>query len=204
MPLVSYAEGDMMFSWLQFLSYSGVMAITPGPNNLMSMSNAGNLGFRNAVGFNFGVWTGFSIVSLICAVFCSTLSAVFPQIEMPMLILGAGYMLYLAWKIFRSSAVEERKAGAGSFASGLLLQFVNPKIYVNCIVSMQTYILPVFFGNWVAIIGFALLLAFMGFVCTLLWALFGAAFKLLFSKYAKITNTLMALLLVYCAVSLFL
>ena len=48
------------------------------------------------------------------------------------------------------------------------------------------------------------LLAFIGFVFTLCWSLFGSAFKLLFSKYAKITNSIMALLLVYCAVSLFL
>ena len=31
-----------------------------------------------------------------------------------------------------------------------------------------------------------------------------ALFKLLFSRYARVTNTVMALLLVYCAVSLFL
>lgn len=193
-----------MFSWLQFLSYTCVMAITPGPNNLMSMSNAGKLGFRKAVSFNFGVWTGFSVVALLSAIFCTTLSALVPQIELPMRILGAGYMLYLAWKTFRSGTVEEKDAGKGSFLLGLLLQFVNPKIYINCIVSMQTYILPHFAGKWAIVIAFALLVAFIGFVCTLLWALFGSAFRLLFSKYAKITNTVMALLLAYCAVSLFL
>ena len=193
-----------MFHWGQFFSYSGVMAITPGPNNLMSMSNAGQFGIKKAIGFNFGVWLGFSLVALVSAVFCSTLSALFPQIKLPMLILGAGYMLYLAWKIFRSSTVEEKSDGKGSFLSGLLLQFVNPKIYINCIVSMQNYILPHFAGKWGAVVAFALLVAFMGFLCTLLWALFGSAFRLLFSKYAKITNTVMALLLVYCAVSLFL
>jgi len=193
-----------VFSWLQFLSYTCVMAITPGPNNLMSMSNAGKLGFRKAVRFNFGVWTGFSVVALLSAIFCTTLSALVPQMELPMRILGAGYMLYLAWKTFRSGKVQEKDAGKGSFFSGLLLQFVNPKIYINCIVSMQNYILPYFAGKWGAVISFALLVAFIGFVCTLLWALFGSAFRLLFSKYAKIANTVMALLLVYCAVSLFL
>ena len=193
-----------MFSWIPFLSYTCVMAVTPGPNNLMSMSNAGKMGLRKAIGFNYGVWTGFSIVSLLSAAFCTTLSALLPQIELPMLILGAGYMLYLAWKIFRSSAVEEKQAGKGTFLSGFFLQFVNPKIYINCIVSMQTYILPHFAGKWAAVAAFALLLAFIGFVCTLLWGAFGSAFKLLFSRYAKFTNTVMALLLVYCAVSLFL
>ena len=38
-----------MFSWLNFLSYAVVTAVTPGPNNLMSLSNAGRLGFRRAL-----------------------------------------------------------------------------------------------------------------------------------------------------------
>ena len=122
-----------------------------------------------------------------------------------MLVIGAAYMLYLAWKTFRSPPVaeggEQTKSG---FLSGLVLQFVNPKIYIYCIVSMEAYILPYYQGNWPALVGFALLLAFIGFIFTLCWALFGSVFKLFFSKYARATNTIMALLLVYCAVSLFL
>lgn len=113
-------------------------------------------------------------------------------------------MLWLAWKTFKSSSVVEENDHHGNFISGLLLQFVNPKIYIYCIISMEAYILPYYQGEFITLIFFALLLAFIGFVFTLLWALFGSVFKVLFSKYAKITNTIMALLLVYCAVSLFL
>ena len=44
-----------MFSWINFLSYAVVTAVTPGPNNLMSLSNAGRLGFRRALPFNLGI-----------------------------------------------------------------------------------------------------------------------------------------------------
>jgi len=70
--------------------------------------------------------------------------------------------------------------------------------------SMEAYILPYFNGQVYALLGFALLLAFIGFAFTLLWSAFGSVFKWLFSKHAKAVNTIMALLLVYCAVSLFL
>lgn len=193
-----------MFSWLNFLSYAVVTAVTPGPNNIMSMSNAGRLGFRKSFPFNLGIWIGFSIVMLICTFFCNTLSAVIPKIKIPMLVLGAVYMLYLSWKTFRSSSVIEENHSKSGLFSGLLLQFVNPKIYIYCIVSMEAYILPYYQGQWGPLVFFALLLAFIGFAFTLCWSLFGSVFKLLFSKYAKITNTIMALLLVYCAVSLFL
>ena len=193
-----------MFSWFHFLSYAVVTAVTPGPNNLMSLSNAGRLGFRRAFPFNLGVWAGFSVVMVMCSVFCSALSELIPWIKTPMLFLGAAYMLWLAWKTWRSGPVEDADGGRGSFWSGALLQFVNPKIYIYCVVSMEAYILPYYQGNWGALFLFALLLAFIGFVFSLLWALFGSVFQLLFSKYARFTNTVMALLLVYCALSLFL
>ena len=139
-----------MFSWVNFLSYAVVTAVTPGPNNLMSMSNAGRLGFKS------------------------------PPVT------------------------DEDGQGKGGFVSGLALQFVNPKIYIYCIVSMEAYILPYYQGQWPELTLFTLLLAFIGFVFTLCWALFGSVFRMLFLKYARVTNTVMALLLVYCAVSLFL
>lgn len=37
-----------MFSWVSFLSYVVATAVTPGPNNIMSMSNASRLGFRKS------------------------------------------------------------------------------------------------------------------------------------------------------------
>lgn len=193
-----------MFSWMHFLSYAVVTAVTPGPNNIMSMSNASRLGFRKSFPFNLGIWAGFSVVMLICTFFCNTLSEWIPRIKTPMLGIGAAYMLWLAWKTFRSDATIREDHSRSGFLSGFVLQFVNPKIYIYCIVSMEAYILPFYQGQWRALVFFALLLAFIGFVFTLCWSLFGSVFRLLFSKYAKITNTIMALLLVYCALSLFL
>ena len=93
-------------SWLHFLSYAVVTAVTPGPNNIMSMSNAGRLGFRRSFPFNLGIWAGFSLVMLLCTLFCGTLSSLIPKIKMPMLFIGAAYMLWLAWKTFRSPPLE--------------------------------------------------------------------------------------------------
>ncbi len=193
-----------MFSWINFLSYAIITAVTPGPNNIMSMSNAGRVGFRRSFPFNLGIGAGFSIVMLICTFFCSTLSTVVPKIKMPMLVIGALYMLRLAHITFKSPTVIEEDCTRIGFSSGLTLQFINPKIYIYGIVSMEAYILPYYHNEWGALIFFALLLAAIGFSFTVCWSLFGSVFKLLFSKYARITNTVMALLLVYCAVSLFL
>lgn len=192
-----------MFNWISFLTYVIITAITPGPNNIMSMSNASRLGFKKSFRFNLGIWVGFTAVMLICTALSTVLYNLLPLIKMPMLIIGAAYMLYLAFKTFKSSSDMQENHIKSGFVSGLFLQFINPKIYIYCIVSMEAYILPFYQDNILKLFGFAVFLSTAGFLCTLCWAAFGSLFKLLFSRYAKITNTIMALLLVYCAVSLF-
>lgn len=193
-----------MFRWVPFLTYAIVTAITPGPNNIMSMSNGNRKGFTGAFSFNLGILVGFSAVMVLCTMFCSLLSTWIPKIKLPMLIAGACYMLYLAWETFCSSDAIEENHSRDGFLSGLLLQFINPKIYIYCIMSMEAYILPFYSGQILPLLGFALLLALIGFIATLLWSAFGSLFKWLFSQHAKLVNTVMALLLVYCAISLFL
>lgn len=192
-----------MFNWINFLTYAIITAITPGPNNIMSMSNASRLGFKKSLPFNIGILVGFSIVMLACTLFSSLFSFVLPKIKMPMLIIGAIYMLYLSWKTLTSTPEIQDIQVRSGFVSGLFLQFVNPKIYIYCIISMEVYILPHYSNYLFPLFGFAILLAFIGFSFTLCWSAFGTIFKQIFSKYGKFTNTIMALLLVYCAISLF-
>ena len=120
-----------MFSATSFLIYCFVSAYTPGANNLLSMSYAARLGFRRSVRFNFGITAGFLIVMSLCTLFTSTLYTYLPKIKFFMQILGCVYMLYLAWKVWRSSGkLEEMSENEASFLSGLVLQFMNPKIYI--------------------------------------------------------------------------
>ena len=192
-----------MFPWFSFLTYAITTAVTPGPNNIMSMSNGSRKGFRGAMPFTFRIWVGFTAVMLLCTAFCGVLSSLIPKIKLPMLILGALYMLYLAWETLRSTGVEEDHSREG-FLAGLLLQFVNPKIYIYCIMSMEAYILPLYSDQPLTLLVFDLLLSFIGFVFTIAWTVFGSVFQTLFSRHARVVNTILALLLVYCAVSLFL
>ncbi len=193
-----------MFSATSFLIYCFVSAYTPGANNLLSMSYAARLGFRRSVRFNFGITAGFLIVMSLCTLFTSTLYTYLPKIKFFMQILGCVYMLYLAWKVWRSSGkLEEMSENEASFLSGLVLQFMNPKIYVYAITAMSLYILPVFRSPF-SLAGFTLVLTIIGASGTYVWALFGTVFCNFFSKHTKAVNLVMALLLVYCALSLFL
>lgn len=192
-----------MFPVSDFLIYCFITAYTPGANNLLSMSNAARLGFRKSVFFNFGITMGFLIVMTVCTLFSSTLYSALPKVKFYMQLLGAAYMLYLAWKVWKTSSdleVESRKES--SFLSGMVLQFMNPKIYIYAITAMSLYILPLY-HSVVALIVFVLILTIIGASGSYVWALFGSAFCRFFVKHTKGVNLVMALLLVYCAVSLF-
>lgn len=191
-----------MFYLYDFLIYCFITAYTPGANNLLSMSNAIRLGFRRSIRFNFGILAGFAAVMSVCTVFSATLYSALARVKIVMQILGAAYMLYLAWKVWKSSSELSAGGGEASFLSGMVLQFANPKIYIYAITAMSLYVLPVYHSA-AALAGFTVILSVIGASGSFVWALFGAAFCKIFSRHAKLVNTVMALLLVYCAVSLF-
>ncbi len=192
-----------MLDYISFLTYITVTAATPGPNNIMSMANAGTWGFKRSFPFNLGIWLGMTLVVLLCAVASNAVYGLIPSMQMPMQILGAVYMLYLGWKIFTSPASLERGHVPCLFSSGMFLQFINAKYYLYCIMSLQVYILPHYQGNMPALLAFSLLLSSTGFAFTVLWAFGGVVLSKLFTRHAKVVNTLLALCMVYCALSLF-
>ena len=193
-----------MFHLYDFIIYCFITAYTPGANNLLSMSNAIRLGFRQSVRFNFGILAGFAIVMSACTAFSVTLISFLPKVKIVMQILGAAYMLYLAWKVWKSSSELDADGGQeASFLSGMILQFANPKIYIYAITAMSLYILPIYHST-VALIGFTAVLSIIGASGSFIWALFGSAFCKFFSKHTKLVNATMALLLAYCAAALFL
>ena len=189
-----------MFDWVTFLTYAVLTTITPGPNTILSMSNGSRKGFFRGLPLNLGMWCGFTLVMLICAGLTSLLAAWIPVLKKPMLFLGAGYLLYLAWKTFTRSGEINQKESRGDFLTGLSMQFVNPKVMLYGVMSYEGYILPVFEGNYAVLAGFAVVLSTVGFVNGLLWSAGGSVFRYLFSRHGKIINTGMALLLCCCAV----
>ncbi|HIZ66367.1 MAG TPA: LysE family transporter [Candidatus Blautia pullicola] len=193
-----------MFPITDFFIYCFITAYTPGANNLLSMSNAARLGFKKSFKFNLGITAGFFIVMSVCTLFSSVLYSALPKIKFFMQILGAAYMLYLAWKIWKShSDLEIENEKTASFFAGMVLQFMNPKIYIYAITTMSLYILPVYHSA-ISLIGFTFVLTVIGASGSFVWALFGSIFCKFFARHTKAVNLIMAVLLVYCAISLFL
>ncbi len=192
-----------MPNFFGFFSYIFLTAFTPGPNNFMSMSNAARYGFVKSLRFNVGIFAGFMLVLSICAGFSSALFAALPAIKPYLKVVGAGYILWLAFHVLKSTYdYSGDTVATNTFTAGMLLQFINPKLYLYGITSLSVYVLPYYSQVYILAL-FILLLSAMGFVCTVIWSLFGSLFQKFLRNHTKAANLGMSLLLVYCAVALF-
>lgn len=194
-----------MPNFIAFLSYVFVTTFTPGPNNLMSMSNASRYGFKKSIFFSIGIFFGFFSIMAICSFFSVKLYNLIPSFKPIMTIIGAIYILWLAWKTYKSKPHSESSddKNTNTFLSGFLLQFVNAKVILYGITTVSTFIVP-YYKSVVVLSIFSVILAFVGFMSSCCWSVFGSVFQKVFIQNEKIVNTIMALLLVYCAISLFL
>lgn len=188
-----------------FLSYVIITTFTPGPNNIMSMSNASKYGLKKALPFNGGVFFGTFIIMALSSFLSSTLLNFIPSIKPVMTYIGVAYILWLAWKIYnsKSNAIDEKEKATNTFFKGVILQFVNPKVIIYGITITSTFIIP-YYKSAGILAAFSIFLAFVGFLSVSSWSIFGSILKRFFENHGKIINTLMALLLVYTAVSLLL
>ncbi|CAM3014595.1 LysE family transporter [Paenibacillus sediminis] len=190
---------------LSFLLYVFVTAFTPGPNNIMVMLSANKYGFKRTIKFCLGVGTGFLVIMILCSYLNVLLKNTIPKIEFSMNIFGSIYMLYLALKIiFSKEKNNERddKKNYGFFL-GMLLQFINPKVVLYGITATSTFIIPFNNSNF-SLILYSLFLAFVGFAGTVCWSVFGSLFQIFLTRYRNQFNMVMALLLLYSAVSILL
>ncbi|MCY8235192.1 LysE family transporter [Priestia endophytica] len=186
-----------------FLSYIIITSITPGPSNLLMMNEARKFGFKRSLPFNIGILSGFIVLGILTSLLTTSLYKWMPMIEPYFKVVGAVYLLYLAWKIaFSKGGKDEGIDNQSSFFSGLFFQILNVKSILYFLTAMSTFVLPYSRSN-ITILFFMSLTIVIGCVALLLWAVFGSAFKKIFSKYNKTINIVMCLLLIYSAITIF-
>ncbi|MEK4905739.1 LysE family transporter [Niallia sp. FSL M8-0099] len=191
--------------FLSFLLFVLVSSFTPGPNNFMAMSFANKYGFKKTIKFSLGVSAGFFVLALMCSIFNLLLISILPIIKVPLTILGVGYILFLAYKTLTSKGInnneENDETNKNLFLIGVLIQFINPKGILYGITVVSTFILP-YYTSYFSYFIFSLFLGIIGFLSSLCWSIFGSIFQKSLSKYQKPFNIIMALLLIYSAISI--
>jgi threonine/homoserine/homoserine lactone efflux protein len=180
-------------------SFAFVMAFTPGPNNVMLTASAANFGFVPSIPHMLGVTLGFVVLVAASGAGLGTLLVAAPSIQTVLKVVGAAYMLWLAWKVANAGAPGDgggANAKPLTFLQAAAFQWVNPKGVIIALGAIALYVSPAR-----PIADLSILLAVFGVVTlasTVTWSLFGVALGRLLQdrRRARIFNVCMALLLV--------
>lgn len=132
---------------IQFLTASVLLTISPGPDILYVLSSALRRGF--AVGFSIALGLCSGLVVHTALVGLGAAKAIEHNLMWQWIfkIFGAAYMLYLAYKVFRSPAqieIESSENQASRFgrlyAQGFLMNVLNPKVSLFFLAFLPQFI----------------------------------------------------------------
>ena len=184
-----------------FFIYSVINAFTPGPGNILALNTVTNYGYKKGRPLYWGIFAGYYVVQVICAVFVFGVSTFLPNLLGIMKYIGAAYILWLAVHIALSKPTTDTVEKSASFLKGFLLQFVNVKIYLFGITALTGYVTEYSASLWVLLL-FEIIIATIGTIATLTWIGMGVLIQRAYQKYYRVINIILALTLSECVYSM--
>lgn len=184
-----------------FFIYSVINAFTPGPGNILALNTVTNYGYKKGRPLYWGIFAGYYVVQVICAVFVFGVSTFLPDLLGIMKYIGATYILWLAVHIALSKPITSTVEKSASFLKGFLLQFVNVKIYLFGITALTGYVTEYSASLWVLLL-FEIIIATIGTIATLTWIGMGVLIQRAYQKYYRLINIILALTLSECVYSM--
>ena len=184
-----------------FFIYSVINAFTPGPGNILALNTVTNYGYKKGRPLYWGIFAGYYVVQVICAVFVFGVSTFLPELLGIMKYIGAAYILWLAVHIALSKPTTGTVEKSASFLKGFLLQFVNVKIYLFGITALTGYVTDYSASLWVLLL-FEIIIATIGTIATLTWIGMGVLIQRAYQKYYRAINMILALTLSECVYSM--
>lgn len=181
--------------------YSVINAFTPGPGNILALNTVTNYGYRKGRPLFWGIFAGYYVVQIICAIIVFGVSTFLPNMLGMMKYIGAAYILWLAIHIALSKPTTGDVEKSASFMKGFLLQFVNVKIYLFGITALTGYVTDYSASLWVLLL-FEIIIATIGTIATLTWVGMGVLIRKAYQKYYRVINIVLALTLLECVYSI--
>jgi threonine/homoserine/homoserine lactone efflux protein len=121
---------------ITFFLASVLLALAPGPDNIFVLTQSAIHGRSSGLAVVFGLCTGLvvhsSAVALGVAVIFQTSALAFSMLKL----IGAGYLVYLAWQAFRAPANEISSGNGGRinlwklYRRGIIMNITNPKVSI--------------------------------------------------------------------------
>lgn len=175
------SDGGMSLDQIiAFFLFAVVAAVTPGPGNVLLTATGAQAGLWRGLPCLLGVSSGAAALMFAAAASLGGLMQLHPLLLQGMRVMGAGFLLWLAWKIATAPVATEtaqKPPQPVGFIGAALLQWVNPKVWMVAAGAVATY-LPAGSGDegLLARAGvFALVFLAAALPSGFVWLAFGAA-----------------------------
>jgi threonine/homoserine/homoserine lactone efflux protein len=164
---------------LPFMLFAFVASITPGPTNILVLSNSARYGFKATLPIIFGACASAAVIVLLVGYGLGESLKQIPLLQYAMQWLGVTWLSYLAWQIYHSATDtfdsdvfgNQRRPGLLTAAG---LQWINPKTWM-----MAMAVVSVFTDNGADRFDHIVYLSFAFFVialpCMTAWAVLGSS-----------------------------
>jgi cysteine/O-acetylserine efflux protein len=176
-----------------------VVGYTPGPANIYSLTMAVRFGRAKSMRMWAGLFTGATIAVLIMAVLTHFIGEALGSYVIYLKYLGAAYIVYLAYKMWKNGTTGEKDDRGCSFLNGMIVQLTNAKILLFELSVYSTFVLP-YSSRIHDLLPVAALLLIAGPGANLVWILIGSSLSHIVEKYHKQVSIISAIALVFCAV----
>lgn len=132
---------------LAFALATVVLAITPGPDMALQLSRAINYGRAHGLAAMFGAMAGIMVHTTLVAFGISVLIVAAPPLFLGLKIVGAIYLLWLAYQAIAhggglriAEAARKPPTVGQSFATGLGINLLNPKVVLFFVTFLPQFV----------------------------------------------------------------
>ena len=124
----------MIQSLLEFLVPSILLTLSPGPDIIYVLIVSIRKGFKDGFLLSLGLVSGIIVHVSLVAFGVSAIIKASPHLYLAIKVCGAAYLLYLAYKVYKSPAEIDFKQSSsqiqskGLYAQGFIMNVLNPKV----------------------------------------------------------------------------
>lgn len=189
-------------SLIPFLLFAFVASITPGPTNILVLTNSQHFGVKNTVPAILGGCIAASAIVLVSGAGAGEVLRQYPLIRQIMSWAGVLWLSWMSWQLFRAPAARLSAEHRIRFTAqaAALLQIVNPKTWMMALAVVSLFA-PAGDHALRDITLMALWFLLISIVCLMCWAWLGKAVNRIFRTTVAMVRfqRLMALCLLVSA-----
>ena len=152
-----------VWTYAAFFAATGVLLITPGPNMMFCIACGLTGGPRAGIAAGAGASAGMLVHAVLVAAGVASLIAASETAFDALRIVGALYLLYLAWTSWRAGDDLEERLGrrrvSRAFGRGLVTNLMNPKVILFMVALLPQFADPAVGPIWKQIMVFGVLQA---------------------------------------------